>query len=72
MTGNCAKFELNTRSPQTPNNLFQHRHEPRVDMRFDLGVFRFLHYQLPSPRTRPTLRGVAESPMLKPDSVAKK
>ena len=72
MTENRAEIELNTCSPQTPNNIFQHRYELRVDMRLCLRVVRFLRHQSPSPRTRPTLRGVAESPTLKPDFVAKK
>ena len=72
MTENRAEIELNTCSPQTPNNLFQHRYELRVDTRLSLRVVCFLRHQSPSPRTRPTLRGVAESPTLKPDFVAKK
>ena len=46
-------------------------HEIRADSRLALRIFRFLRHQSPSPRTRSTLRGVAESQFLKPDFVAK-
>ena len=74
MTINRVEFELKTCSPQTTNNnyWFRHRHEFCVDTRLCSQVFCFLHHQLPSPRTRRTLRGMAELQTLKPDSVAKK
>ena len=64
-----AKFELSICSSKIPNNLL---HEIRPDSRLGLRVVRFLRYQSPSPRTRPTLRGVAQLQTLKPDFVAKK
>ena len=64
-----AEFELSICSSKIPNNSLL---EIRADPRLGLRAFRFLRHQSPSPRTRPTFKGVAESQNVKPNFMAKK